>query len=461
MSVLSQTQTPSESLLTVRTQTLQTNLREMTSKRGCLSYQADFRRYDDVGGRVVILCEPGSKVPVRCLERATELFKAMQADLEVQQKRYGYKRIGYDPTIASAARLYLIAKAKRGAHAAGTLDSEANALDRFIRRSKNARLSSITGPWIDAYIERRQKERGCRKGSLCSPSTIRNEVMALSGMYTYAMKLKLVRHNPVTDATLVPPVQLGKVEITWLRGTEAGRLLDAAAKLDAETRAAREAVDAYMAAKKRGEKPGAPSAATFAAARRYAWCEAVISTFLYTGGRLEEVLGLEVEDINFETRRVHFQDNDHRTLKKKHHRRKPKLWRPLADTLRHYLDETGLVAGLLFPSATGEMMHAFTKQLARCVARAGLLEPGRHISHHVMRHTHATRLLCTLIKAEGGIWAERSVDNVRRALGHRTAKLIEMVYGHETDGERRRKCLSFEHGRELPAKRLRKIEAIA
>lgn len=461
MSAISENQIPSESLPAVRSQTLQTNLREMTSKRGRVSYQADFRGYDDVGGRVVILCEPGSKLPVRCPERATELFKAMQADFEVQQKSFGYKRIGYDPRIASAARLYLIAKAKRGAHAAGTLDAEANALERFIRRSKNARLSSITGPWIDAYIERRQKEPGCRKGSLCSPSTIRNEVMALSGLYTHAMKLKLVRHNPVRDATLVPPVQLGKVEITWLRGTEGGRLLDAAAKLDAETRAARKAVDEYIAAKKRGEKPVAPSAATFAAARRYPWCEAVLATFLYTGGRLEEVLGLEVEDINFETRRVHFRKNDHRKLKKKHHRRKPKLWRPLEDTLRHYLDETGLEAGLLFASETGEMMHAFTKQLARCVARAGLLEPGRRITHHVMRHTHATRLLCTLIKAEGGIWAERSLDNVRRALGHRTTKLIEMVYGHETDGERRRKSLSFEHGRELPAKRLRKAEAIA
>ena len=37
MSAISENQIPSESLPAVRSQTLQTNLREMTSKRGCLS----------------------------------------------------------------------------------------------------------------------------------------------------------------------------------------------------------------------------------------------------------------------------------------------------------------------------------------------------------------------------------------------------------------------------------------
>jgi integrase len=87
------------------------------------------------------------------------------------------------------------------------------------------------------------------------------------------------------------------------------------------------------------------------------------------------------------------------------------------------------------------------------------VSPGRVLTTHSLRHTYATRMLCTLVKSEKGRWAERSADNVRRKLGHRTSDLVERVYGHETDGERRTKALSFERSRKLPAKRLRMEEA--
>ena len=41
----------------------------------------------------------------------------------------------------------------------------------------------------------------------------------------------------------------------------------------------------------------------------------IIATFLLTGGRKSEVLGLEVEDVSFDRALVHFRPHGHRGLK--------------------------------------------------------------------------------------------------------------------------------------------------
>lgn len=429
------------------------------NKGGSISYQGDFRQYADVGGKRVILREPGEKWGVACAKRAVALYEKMREALEETRKSIGYTALEYDPRLGPVALAHLRAQKEADSHASSTVAAEANILMHLVLTLDNPRLSEVTGPRLESYIKKRKTEPGVRAGTTVSPRTILNELSVLSGVYSRAQKWKLIGHNPVKDVTTKPRGRNGAV-VTWLSPAEAGRLLDAAARIDAETRRAKSVVEAYRAARARGETVAPPTNEVFAAARRFAHCEALIATFLYSGGRLMEVLGLDVADLDFEGKRVHFRPNAHRTLKKAHHKRKVVFWRPLRDVLLHFLAATGradATSGLLFAGINGQMMRSFTKSFARCVAEAGLEEPERFITRHTLRHTYATMLLATVVRTEGGRWAERSSLSVSRALGHRTSYLVEITYGHDTDGIRRMRRLSYERYREIKAARLRTV----
>ena len=83
----------------------------------------------------------------------------------------------------------------------------------------------------------------------------------------------------------------------------------------------------------------------------------------------------------------------------------------------------------MFPSATGEMMHGFAKQLHRVAKAAGLAE-SRRITPHTLRHSFATMLLQTMVPTSDGGWAIRSSWDVAKQLGHRTSALVDSLYGH-------------------------------
>jgi integrase len=83
--------------------------------------------------------------------------------------------------------------------------------------------------------------------------------------------------------------------------------------------------------------------------RQYPHLEAVLATFLYTGGRSAEVLRLKVDDVDFEAKRVHIRPNECRALKRPYHKRAVPLYEALELALRRYLADTGITQGLLFP----------------------------------------------------------------------------------------------------------------
>jgi integrase len=63
----------------------------------------------------------------------------------------------------------------------------------------------------------------------------------------------------------------------------------------------------------------------------------LVATYLLTGGRRLEVLGLEVSDISFERRTVTFRPNDWRRLKTRTSQRTVPLWPQLSEILTAYL----------------------------------------------------------------------------------------------------------------------------
>jgi integrase len=78
----------------------------------------------------------------------------------------------------------------------------------------------------------------------------------------------------------------------------------------------------------------------------------LIATFLLTGGRTKEVLGLKVDDISFDRRTITFRPNEFRRLKTSTSHRTVPLWPQLEEVLREHLygGDTPRVSGLLFPS---------------------------------------------------------------------------------------------------------------
>ena len=157
----------------------------------------------------------------------------------------------------------------------------------------------------------------------------------------------------------------------------------------------------------------------------------LVATFLLTGGRRAEVLGLMVDDVTLgkgkRLGRVTFRPNEFRRLKTTKSERSVPLWPQLERILRSYFadrEQSGGLGSLLFP-AVGEgperMLYDIRKPLDRIAIRAGL-EPVRL---HQLRHTYTAARLTTL---DGGYPVSPYL--VARELGHSSSVMIESVYGH-------------------------------
>jgi integrase len=162
---------------------------------------------------------------------------------------------------------------------------------------------------------------------------------------------------------------------------------------------------------------------------------AIVGTLLLTGGRLREVLGLEVEDVSFDREKITFRPNAHRGLKNRNASRTIPLFPQLAEILSAYLTGTcstddsvvgQIVPGdrVLFPSPrTGGMIHDIRTALDRIAESAGWKEG--EIRPHALRHTFCAHRLQCLDKG-----APISPYTVGKQLGHGGSNLVERIYGH-------------------------------
>jgi integrase len=155
------------------------------------------------------------------------------------------------------------------------------------------------------------------------------------------------------------------------------------------------------------------------------FAHALLATFLLTGARSSEVLGLEVSDVSFDRGTVTIRPNGWRRLKTLTSARVVPLWPQLEAILRPSIFSRPPTT-LLFPSfVTGReaMLNDWRKTLDRIAVRARWT-PGE-VRSKAFRHTYCAARLQTL---EGG--APVSPFTVSRELGHGSGAMVEEIYAH-------------------------------
>ncbi len=185
----------------------------------------------------------------------------------------------------------------------------------------------------------------------------------------------------------------------------------------------------------------------------------LIATFLLTGGRTQEVLGLEVSDVSFDRKVVTFRPNDWRRLKTLTSHRSVPLWPQLTEILQGYIfeRESPMQEGLLFPSPrTGGLLWDVRKGLDQVATRAGW-KPGE-IRSRMFRHTYCAARLQTL---DGGFPV--STYTVGRELGHGGDSLVKRVYGHIGEIRHRSEVVEYrvENHRDRLADKLKALDGAA
>jgi integrase len=169
---------------------------------------------------------------------------------------------------------------------------------------------------------------------------------------------------------------------------------------------------------------------------RYVPLRTLVSTFLLTGGRLSEVLGLEVGDIDFMRKTVRFRPNQWRPLKAGEERYVP-LWPQLEQELKAHLSSRQRIGGLLFPgrSRTGTEKMLAGKVHKEIAAAAGRAHLGQHVTPQVFRVTYCAARLQSLDHGR-----PVALYTVQKELGHNSQAMINRVYGrlgmfpHRTEG---------------------------
>ncbi len=219
-----------------------------------------------------------------------------------------------------------------------------------------------------------------------STSNQRHHLHALSSIYRYAQEAEVVPlgYNPVSGLYRKPSV------VKKRQRTDEFFEIDAAARF-------------LDAAKESQYYP-------------------VIATYLLTGGRRTEVLGLTVGDIDFENKLVRIQPNQFRGLKRTWSERAVPLWPQLEAILKPYMATLNRAPDeLLFPGLTGGMITDLRKPL-REISKAVGCEVPRLTK---FRHTYATaRLQTTDNEKQISLWT------VAKELGHKNVSRVEDTYGH-------------------------------
>ena len=396
-------------------------------------------------------------------------------------------------TLGEAVEDHLRRKRTARRQKESTCDRDATALANVRRLLGDSRLlESVTSEDLAVYVTTRLAEPGHRAGTTVAVNTILNELHALSNVYTrLAKRLDRPVVNPVRrmDKPGAGDPDENPLESGYLQRREAAALLDAAAELDFETNRAREAMRLVQRARAmctRGRsRPDAaqrlldeaeslyPAAtrAPLAWHRRVPFAEALLTTYLHTGGRLDEVLGLDLADLDWSRREVVFRKNRWRGLKRSHCARRVPMGPELERVLRHHLAVHAIETGLVFPSGTDAKMHDIQTTFVRCLDRAGLRASDqwsnggdltRRLTTHACRHTYATALLHTSTEvrreadADGSERierAQRSAWDVARRLGHKRSNLVDEVYGHLHWEDGVRDEVAFDDLRRLPTTR--------
>jgi integrase len=353
---------------------------------------ADLREYSDVGGKREPLKSKGEKLATSDLATAQVLLADRVKQLDGMRRGRALHGLAPQATLAKFADAHLEAKAKSGKVTDAWLELSEHHLDCAVQHfGADRELASITTADVRGWCEQLQ-------ASGLSGGTVRHYLNVLSNLYRRARKENIVPsgYDPVGDFDEKPAHRT--LEAKWLEVPDAALLLEAA-------RTYRPVPN--------GGRPPLPFA------------HQLVATFLLTGGRESEVLGLEVADVSLDRSVVTFRPNAWRRLKTETSHRSVPLWSQLRQILEQYLAERP-PSRLLFPSyRTGAeaMVTDFHKLLDAVAIRAGW--KAGEIRSKMFRHTYCAARLQTLDQG-----APVSVYTVAKELGHGGETMVRRVYGH-------------------------------
>ncbi len=379
------------------------------TRGGATRYYGDFR---DLGGKREPLIPSGETLATTDLDVANGLIDKRVKQLEHARRTGHLLGMGEQRSLAEFAGYHLTEKAKAGNVTEEWLQMSQKQLENAIAFFGAERdLGSIGTRDVQRWIAQLRKLSG-RKGRPVSAGTVRHYLNALSNLYTRAQSESVVTpgYNPV--AALMEKPTARRSEAKWLEVHEAALLLEAARAL-----------------RRKGSNK-------FESELVYA----MLATFLLTGGRRSEVLGLELEDVSFDRKTITFRPNEWRRLKTQTSWRSVPLWPQLEEILRAYVFGSSRAPGrLLFPSdrrapdqgrrrreaaAKGEQMINDPRKAIDAVAEQAGWKAGE-IRTKMFRHTYCAARLQTLDRG-----APVSIFTVGRELGHGGDALVKRVYGH-------------------------------
>lgn len=403
----------------------------------------DFRAYSDVGGGREALSEPGSSWGTTDEDVAEQLFSDRLQELR-ENKRGRVVATTRTITLAELIRDHLKKKSKAGKTSITHLDGLEHRLSvamEFFGRDRDPR--TITPDDVRKWTAELAKRR-TRSGKPIKPGTVRHYLNALSGLYGRAQEGLYVppAYNPVAMMQ-EKPTGHGKAESAFFEVADAALLLEAARRFDNHPRPGKGV---------RGLYP-------------------IVATFLLTGGRRSEVLGLDVEDVSFDRGLIHFRPNRHRGLKTSTSHRSVPLWPQLRPILQEwmYAGDSPRTSGLLFTAYDGGMIGSMRKTLDAIGAACGMDE--REVRTRRFRHTYCSARLQTVQRilrpgrqpTDDDAWeyVEVSKFQVQKEMGHGGAQLVDRIYGHAHRNPYRSEVVEYridKHRDEL-GERLRALEA--
>jgi integrase len=241
----------------------------------------DFRDYADVGGHQEALIAPGERLATTDPDVADLLATSRLRDLDALRRGRALHGRAHRTPLAAYAAEHLEKKARGGKV---TRDWIAMA-ELFLRRAveffgAERDLESIKVTDVQAWVTHLSTQPTAR-GRPPSPATVRHALNALSNLFRRAQSEGLPPGFSPVSAMMEKPAGVRR-EARWLEVPDAALLLESARTLPSSTR--------------RDALPGP-------------FVHALLATFLLTGARSGEVLGLEVSDVSFDRRTVTIRPN--------------------------------------------------------------------------------------------------------------------------------------------------------
>ena len=408
-------------------------------------WYGDFR---GVGGGREPLSEPGSTWGTKDEEIAETLFLKRLNKLQDEKRgKLGVQKKDRSTTFSELALHHLSKKHQADktsySHMRNLEQRLAVAIEYF-GESRDPR--TIEPAEVGAWAEKLAKD-GTR-----TPGTVRHYLNALSGLYGRAQEGLWVDpgYNPVA-AMVEKPSGHWRGEAEFMETADAALYLEAARLLGGQ--------DCLM--------PGLAGNRVRAMGGWYP----IIATFLLTGGRQSEVMGLAVEDVSFDRGEIHFRPNAYRGLKTLTSVRTVPLWPQLREILQEWMygGETPRTSGLLFPSSTGAVVGNLRQSLDATARLCGI--KGGKLRTRPFRHTYCSARLQTVqrILKPGGdpsdenAWEyiEVSKFQVQKEMGHGGSQLVDRIYGHAQKNPIRSDVVEYrvEKHRDALGDRLRALTA--